>query len=143
MPLPPDLEARFPGLAAGYEQTSDQDPNYNCIAHAVGESDTWWEPVRGRYWPARVPRNRSLQALQTALGTEKYASCESGDLEDGLEKVAIFANDEGEYTHIARQLADGSWTSKFGRNEDIRHRLRQLEGNEFGSVVAFMGRPRR
>ena len=143
MPLPHDLEAAFPGLATGYEQTSEQEPNYNCIAHAIGDIDTWWEPVRGRYWPARIPRDRSLIALQAALRTVGYAPCDSGGLEEGIEKVALFVSQEGEYKHVARQLTDGAWTSKIGRNEDIRHELQQLEGDEFGTVVAFMSRVRR
>ncbi len=144
MSLPADVEAKFPGLADGYEQTSPEDPAYNCIAHAAGDHDAWWEPDRKPYvyWPSRIPRNYSLTALEAAFGTLGYARCTSEDLEDGVEKVALFANEEREYTHVARQLEDGAWTSKIGRNEDIRHGLRQLEGAEYGTVVAFMARPR-
>ena len=143
MALPPELEAKFPALAeGGYEQTSKQDPTYNCIGHAVGEDDTWWEPVASMYWPRRVPRNYSLAALQAAVATVGYASCATEDLERDIEKIALFANDAGEYKHVARQLPDGAWTSKLGGQEDIRHQLRQLEGVEFGRVVAFMSRAR-
>ena len=48
----------------------------------------------------------------------------------------------GEWTHAARQLADGWWTSKLGPAEDIRHRTPQaLAGDQYGQVVAFMKRP--
>lgn len=143
MALPPELEAKFPGLSDGYEQTSNADPAYNCIGHAVGDSETWWEPVRGQYWPRRAPREFSIAALQAALSIAAgYGPGATEALEVGIEKIALFANDAGEYKHVARQLPDGSWSSKIGKNEDIRHHLRQLEGDEFGRVVAFMSRPR-
>jgi hypothetical protein len=142
MRLPPDLEAKFPGLVSGYTKTSDYDPHYNCIAHAAGESDVWWEPVQGRYWPSRIRRDYSIEALQAAFQTRGYAVCASGDLESNMEKVALFMDAAGEYSHAARQLVDGSWTSKIGKNEDISHDLRQLEGDEYGRIVAYMSRPR-
>jgi hypothetical protein len=143
MALPPELEAKFPGLAEAYEQTSSADPSYNCIGFAAGDNDVWWEPVLGAYWPRRIPREYSLAALQAAFATIGYRLCASGDLEVGVEKIAIYANEAGTYEHAARQLEDGFWTSKIGRNEDIRHGLLQLEGKEYGKVVAFMSRPRR
>ncbi len=144
MPLPPDVEARFPGLADGFEETSPEDPTYNCIAHAAGDHEAWWQPGGGPYvyWPSRIPRNYSPEALVAAFKTLGYATCTSEDLEDGVEKVAIFVNQAQEFAHAARQLADGSWTSKIGRQEDIKHRLRQLEGAEFGTVAVFMARRR-
>ena len=145
MPLPADVEAKFPGLVDGYEQTSPEDPAYNCIAHAAGDHEAWWDPARqpNVYWPLRAPRNYSLAALEAAFGTLGYTRCATEELEDGLEKIAIFVNEVQEFAHAARQLEDGSWTSKIGRNEDIRHRLRQLEGAEYGTAAAFLARPRR
>ena len=70
--------------------------------------------------------------------------CGNGSLEDGYEKVAIYARD-GELTHAARQLRDGRWTSKLGKYEDIEHdSLEALYGDgygEYGSVAVFMVRP--
>ena len=45
---------------------------------------------------------------------------EDGPLQDGYEKIAIYALD-GEPTHAARQLDTGRWTSKLGKHEDIEH----------------------
>jgi hypothetical protein len=142
MPLPSELVAAFPGLASGYQQTSEATPLYNCIGHAAGDDDVWWEPIHG-YWPRRATKSYSLAALQEALSYVGYSPCASGDLEDGMEKVALFVGSKGEYEHAARQLANGLWTSKIGKNEDISHELHQLEGVEYGRVVAFMRRPRR
>jgi hypothetical protein len=55
MPLPRSVEADYPGLAAGYEETSDATPLYNCIGHALGDSETWWEPAQGCYWATSYP----------------------------------------------------------------------------------------
>ena len=143
MALPPEIEVLFPGLASGYQQTSDADPLYNCIGHAAGDRDVWWQPTRGRFWPRRAPRDYSLGALKAALSSVDYAPCASGALEAGIEKVALFVGPTGEYLHAARQLEDGLWSSKIGNNEDIRHELSQLEGTEYGTVAAFMSRPRR
>ncbi len=42
---------------------------------------------------------------------------------------------------MARQLADGSWTSKLGGLEDITHPgISDLSGREYGRVVIFLRR---
>jgi len=56
-----------------------------------------------------------------------------------FEKVAIYALD-GEPTHAARQLSDGTWTSKLGKDIDITHTLRALEGSTYGQVAAYLKR---
>ncbi len=42
--------------------------------------------------------------------------------------------------HAARQLANGRWTSKLGRAEDIEHQLHDLEGEVYGTVALLMKR---
>src|ERR1051325_5229615 len=121
MPLRREVEALFPGLSAGYEETSDPDEHYNCIGHAAGENDTWWDPGPGRYWPRRVPRNYAPESLMAALATIGYTRCVSEEFEAGVEKIAIFVGVDGEYSHVARQLAEGQWTSKIGKAHDISH----------------------
>ena len=58
----------------------------------------------------------------------------------GSKKIAIYQSG-GLPTHAARQLPDGQWTSKLGRNIDISHTLPGLEGPEYGQVAVFMRRP--
>jgi len=53
--------------------------------------------------------------------------------------VAVFGIG-AELTHAARQLDDGTWTSKLGSLEDITHELQALEGADYGHVVLFMKR---
>ena len=66
--------------------------------------------------------------------------CESGELEENVEKLAIYATSDGKPQHIARQLPSGIWTSKLGRLEDIEHELAGLSGKLYGTVCKFMAR---
>ena len=72
-----------------------------------------------------------------------FEECPDGALESGYEKIAIYVSEIGEPTHIARQLGNGSWTSKLGELEDIEHGSPEsLEGPEpcYGSVASYMRR---
>jgi hypothetical protein len=70
-----------------------------------------------------------------------YVVCDRGDLEQGYEKIAIFAEPDGTPTHAARQLPTGAWTSKLGRLEDIEHNdLRGVAGGSYGDVAVIMRR---
>ena len=71
-------------------------------------------------------RVRSLESFQAVFATPGYGICESAELETGWDKIAVFANAAGTPTHVARQLANGHWTDKPGRAEDIEHKLRDL-----------------
>ena len=65
------------------------------------------------------------------------------DLEPGVEKVAIYADEHGEPQHAARQLPSGNWTSKIGSLEDIEHNtLRAVEGPMSGTVARILKRLR-
>ena len=66
-------------------------------------------------------------------------------LEPGSEKVVIFVDNEGLPTHAARQLTDGSWTSKLGSWQDNQHQhLQALAGTaSIYGVVALIMRPPR
>src|SRR5262249_10199033 len=112
----------------------------NCIAWAVGQPDSWWWPVPGRYWPAGTPREETLEAFITALGTCGFTTCSTSVLESGLEKIALYSIGNTP-AHAARQLNNGWWTSKLGLNFDIEHAtLEALAGGVYGSPVAFLVR---
>lgn len=146
-----DLTLTLPGLTSTpYEVTSDATPVYNCVAWAVGETHRWWDPFDSpsRYWPAGVSRDDSVDALQDALATVGFTPCDDGQLESDFVKLAIFADDVG-YTHVARQLPSGRWTSKLGSDCDIEHDLEDLTRRRspfpqyrYGEIVVFMRRPR-
>jgi hypothetical protein len=140
------LEQSFPGLArGGYHITSPKDKKYNCIAHAAGDTKRWWWPVPldvdEVYWPTGVARDETLSAFHDAFASLGYADCSGVDLERGFEKIALFADEKSVPLHAARQRPDGSWTSKLGELEDIDHNLRDLEGEQYGSVAQVMKRP--
>jgi hypothetical protein len=139
------LEEAFPGLAKGdYRITSAPNRDDNCIAWAVGDSVNWWWPgpdVKREYWPPSITREATLTAFQMAFVSLGYVVCEDEGVESGSEKIAIFADPQGRPTHAARQLPEGRWTSKLGKQEDIEHALHDLEGTVYGLVVLVMRRP--
>jgi hypothetical protein len=136
------MEDVFPGLCGqAYEVKSQRDEAYNCIAWAAGDNGTWWWPDQAEEdtWPVGVARVATVAAFQDAFATLGYITCDDDRLEDGHEKIAIFAL-EGVPKHAARQLPSGRWTSKLGLLEDIEHALHDLTGMAYGSVVLVMKR---
>jgi hypothetical protein len=140
------LEQVFPGLAAAeYQITSPPDPDYNCIAWAVGDTGSWWWPgpdPEREYWPPGIVREATLDAFQAAFAGLGYAPSVGEDAEAGFEKIAVFTDAQGKPRHAARQLARGRWTSKLGKGPDIEHALRSLEGEVYGTAVLFLKRPK-
>jgi hypothetical protein len=93
------------------------------------------------YWPEGVTPEETLEAFVAAFATLGFVPSEHGHFELGVEKVALYARD-GKPTHAARQQADGTWTSKLGEWLDVTHTLHGLEGPIYGTVAAFLKRPR-
>lgn len=140
------LEEAFPGLTrGGYHVTSPANKGYNCIAYAAGDTEKWWWPlpadVNDAYWPAGIDRAETIPAFRGAFASVGFVECAGDELEPGVEKIALFANDQGVPLHAARQQPTGLWTSKLGELEDIDHALRDLEGEAYGAVVLVMKRP--
>lgn len=76
-----------------------------------------------------------------AFKTMGFSECSDGSLESCFEKVAFYGATL-EYTHAARQLSDGKWTSKLGKAEDITHDTPEdVAEGLYGPVVQFMKRP--
>lgn len=151
----PHLETIFPKLAAaGYIRTSDQTglppaPGaYNCIAWAAGDTHHgfWW-PQPDCYWPAWAERVPEISSFVEAFRWLGYRRCKNARLEFGYEKVALYAIRDSP-KHMARQLRDGTWTSKLGGAEDITHfTLDAVESYgpplifaEYGSPAVYMRR---
>jgi hypothetical protein len=62
-----------------------------------------------------------------------------------MKKVALYVDKDGLWTHAAKQMVDGTWTSKLGNWEDIIHHTPQaLAGPDpaYGQVACFMVRRR-
>jgi len=141
--IPPVILAAFPDLAADDPVvTHPPDPRFNCVAWAVGVVDAlWWPADPDGYWSPGVPDELTVAAMAAALGTVGYVPCAGGDLEPGFEKAAVYARSDVP-THVARQSADGRWSSKLGRDCVVGHATPGgVEGAVYGSVVAYLRRP--
>jgi hypothetical protein len=136
-----ELQLMFPALfLSPFEITSPQTIEYNCIAWAAHRVDAWWWPG-GPYWPDGTPHSDTISAFCRAYGTLGFEPCESGELEIGFEKIALYIGTGSRVLHAARQLPNGRWTSKLGREWDITHQLKGLEGDDYGTVGQFLKRP--
>ena len=138
-----DLEELFPNLAdSGYEITGEPSREYNCIAWALGISTRKWDcNAPNGYWPPSLPRNNRVETVMQLFANEGYSVCEDGEVEPGYEKIAIYAF-VGQFTHVARQLEDGRWTSKLGNREVITHPSPDnLAQGIYGNVHCVMRRP--
>jgi hypothetical protein len=120
-----------------FRETSPADVRYNCFAWAFGVTAQWWDPRH--IWPEGCPRELSIKAFMETFGALGYEPCGDGRRQKGWEKIALYAKGD-EPTHAARQLTSGRWTSKLGKNIDIEHRVRDLEGPCYGKVVAYFSR---
>lgn len=146
------LELGHPFLREeGYTETSDATGRYNCIAWAIGDQTTWWESpgddtptmTFGQRWPEGIPNEDTVAAIIAFFQLHQFVRCDSGDLEPGIEKIAIYSTAGGSFQHVARQLACGHWTSKLGKWEDIRHNtIHALEGGKYGLARTFLRRDR-
>lgn len=135
------IDGQFPAAVGHYRVTSQPDKFNNCIAYAAGVTNEWWEHTPGYKWPAfRSEKIASLVALFAGRG---YQACASDALESGYEKVALYEL-AGEWTHAAKQLPTGKWTSKLGPDEDIEHDTPDClcgTGGAYGSIHCIMRRP--
>jgi hypothetical protein len=150
MTLPQSVIRAFPNIGKS-RRTSDNTWRYNCHAFGAGEDQEWWEPIPGPvpplppwvkvYWPAGLPHfDLSVKNFQNAFATRGYSSCADGGLELGFEKIVFYVKNNA-VSHTARQLSDGSWTSKLGANIDIVHPdPGALEGGAYGTARAYMKR---
>lgn len=135
------IDTEFPAATGKHTVTSDPTRRYNCIAFAAGETRRWWSYKVGYKWPGeRSPRISALVGVFTGLGFKKSAATDTA-LELGVEKVALYSQ-RGMWTHAARQLPSGRWTSKLGPDEDIEHdTLGCLCGKSYGRIHCIMRRP--
>jgi len=143
-----ELEEDCPSLReSNYEVKSPRDPQYNCIAFAVGDLTQFWDDlglptglrVRGYYWPPGVPSADTLVGWIKLFEIHGYSETEDRGLESEYERIAIYADADGPQ-HVARQKASGAWVSKMGKGVDIEHTLDGLEGQFYGTVVKVMKR---
>jgi hypothetical protein len=127
----------FPHLGNDYEVLRPADLHYNCIAWSLGITDRW-------VWPGKT-----VADFDRLYGSHGYRRIGTLDYraQPGAQKIVLYGKISYvngrqviECTHGARQLADGTWTSKLGRLPAIRHRTpNALNGygpNGYGQPVA-------
>jgi hypothetical protein len=145
-------------LADKFHFTSKKNVHYNCMTWAIAqdtvsnenvtEDDVFWMDMMMYFQHAHDldPLNLDHSAKGYADCLEKhyrFTICNNGEFEEGTEKIALYENKDHEWSHIARQLENGNWTSKMGKLEDIEHySLEVLNGKLYGEPKLFMGRPR-
>jgi hypothetical protein len=132
----------FPRLTPdNHRGTSPATPEYNCVAWSASDTARWWQP--GVNWPVEVADDDAgVGVLEKAFSSLGYQDCPDGSHESGFEKVALYGSSLF-YTHAARQLPNGEWTSKLGRSEDIEHDSPDdVAGGLYGEVVQCMRRRR-
>ena len=136
------LRRLFPGLLKGeWAETSPYSTRYNCMSWSVGDKDKVWNHLPGNAWPTGVGRAPDLGSYITAYESMGYTRGADDSWVPEVEKVALYSDANGLWTHVARQCASGSWTSKLGKLQDIRHdHLRGVENNAYGTVAEIMQR---
>ena len=117
-----DLYAQFPSLLASpHNITSEATDVYNCVAWVRRELDRWYEPEF--FWPKGVPQpvdDDDLPCYLALFESWGYEHCAHPEYEEGYLKIAIYA-DANAFQHVAKQLRDGTWSSKAGPLHDLRH----------------------
>jgi type VI secretion system secreted protein VgrG len=127
----------FPHLGRHFEVMGPATPQYNCIAWSLGVTDQW-------VWPGD-----KVADFDQLYGKKGYKRQKGLDLrrQSGVEKVVLYGKvrKDGsiQATHAARQLSDGTWSSKLGQQPLIRHlQPDDLDGSAYGKPVAVYTRPR-
>lgn len=132
-----DLYLQFPRLReSDHKVTSTDTDSYNCVGWVHNDVEHYWDP--DHHWPQAVDASDdSEDDLASYLDLFKWMGfepCEDGSLEDGYLKIAVYSVEHAalgqakrEFTHVARQLPSGRWSSKGGVLQDFRHELDALE----------------
>ena len=139
------IDANDPRFVSVSSETSTA---YNCMPGL-------WEPHSPGsiaedqgHWPVGLPHDRAPETLRTLFQREGFVDCENGDLDPNSVKIALYQAQESDgsyrWTHVARQLKTGLWTSKLGSSYEATHRNPEdLDGRLYGAVFAYMAKPRR
>jgi hypothetical protein len=127
--LHPDL----PNLQS-YVVTSNATEAYNCIAWACGDNTKWWWPDNRAFWPDGIRCDETIEAFDDLFASGGAYAAHDESLEPAIIKIGLFALGNIP-THAARQLPNGSWTSKLGKHIDVSHSLRDVEGPKYGTLV--------
>ena len=138
--------------------SSPKNINYNCIAWADYHDDEYWWPEVTPYnkldgvkyvWPFKIKNSEKLEFFIELFSKLGYIE-ESDNIENehpNYRKIALFVKVGSdlsdrlscECTHAVRQLSNGLWASKLGRNHDIEHsNPHDLEGQGYGIIAIIL-----
>jgi hypothetical protein len=139
---PTEIAAAFPNLNANnYQITSDPLPIYNCVAYASGITTHRIDFYRNKI-TGEIEGDQSSNLYVQHFTELGFEVCENPDYENHFEKIALYEDRKGNFTHVALQVNENKWTSKLGYLEDISHTsLEALEGqgNEcYGKHCVYM-----
>lgn len=136
----------FPQLANDphFSITSPMDPRYNCIAWATNRNNVWWWPLEsglkldGVFWP--IPEcDLHYTNLVKVFELQGFKICENYDFDPKFVKVALYVDEDDEFTHASRQGRDGLWKTKLGKSFDIVHGTpMSIEGSAYGYAKIIM-----
>ncbi len=126
----------FPYLGEQFEVLAPHTNRYNCIAWSVRVNYRW-------DWPAPNTRPATVRDFDAYYARYHFRPLPTGldyRVVPGMEKVVLYGHVRPgrriEPTHAARQLSDGTWTSKLGQAPRIRHLTPEaLNGTSYGQPV--------
>jgi hypothetical protein len=103
-------------------------------------------PHPGYYWPSDAIKGDDPDALKSAyetIGYELDIGEHAGEPESGYEKLAIYVDDGGLWSHAAKLDDNGEWSSKLGDSHDVTHKTQHCFGDsepDYGNVAYYMRR---
>lgn len=129
---------REPGY---FQQNSNPDPKYNCIAWAlwIGDLFVASDNVPWHWWPDGIDRDFSEDALIECFKFFGFEETDDNAIEQSYDKVALYSLN-GKWTHAARVIENDNYHSKFGYNVDGFHKSGDILSSKYGTVYKFMKR---
>lgn len=127
------VDSAFEGLRGEFQVSGKSTRTYNCIAWSLGITSRWINP--GKSWA-------ECDKINSTNGGYKRMNGLDFSLVKGYEKIVLYGKVDSqgrvtEFTHQARQLSDGTWTSKLGGMAEIRHATPDtVGGSSYGRPVA-------
>lgn len=129
-------------LNQNFHFTSLKRKGFNCVGYALDlvnkDIDMFW--FRDMYGLDGAKLDHSVNGYAKCFRDYfGYEICDDGQVENGFNKIALYSDTDNDFTHIAKQLENGNWTSKMGTYEDIEHyNLEALSGTLYGKPMLFM-----
>jgi hypothetical protein len=130
------IERHFPNLKIGENSShkSKKGDDYNCAAWAIELKEGWIE-----FKDEHGNLDLRLETYISYYENLGFSQTDTIQLEEGVIKIAIYTDAKKEFTHVARQLSNGIWTSKIGDWEDIEHTtLEAVGGKSYGNPAVIM-----